>query len=206
MESRDMKKELRRRAASQTAAFDPVYLQAADRACFKSILALPAYLRAQTLFCYVSMAREPDTRLLLERAIQDGKTVAVPLCTGPGRMEARRIQSFRQLRPGVYGILEPDPDCCPVIPPEAFDFAIIPCVACTRDGRRLGHGGGYYDRYLPRLRCPVYCLCREPLLLSDLPTEPFDRRVDAVLTETACYRTEAPPQTGRDFAPRPADA
>ncbi len=67
--------------------------------------------------------------------------------------------------------------------PEEIDLAIVPCVAADRRGFRLGHGGGYYDRYLGKLHCPRICLCRGRALLECVPAEEFDLRMDMILTE-----------------------
>ena len=74
-----------------------------------------------------------------------------------------------------------------MLSPARFDLAVIPCLSCSRDGRRLGHGGGYYDRYLPRMHCPTACLCREALLMEALPVEETDRSVSLVVTESGVY-------------------
>lgn len=176
------KKQLRQQARRILAALSPEELTAGDAAIAARVLSHPRFAAAQTLFCYVSTGREVDTRRLLARALKEGKTVAVPLCTGPGVMEARQITSPDELQPGAYGLLEPGENT-PRVPPEALDLALLPCVACDRQGNRLGHGGGYYDRFLPRLTCPTLCLCREALVLPEIPTEKTDVRPDEVVTE-----------------------
>ena len=70
-----------------------------------------------------------------------------------------------------------------MIPPEDIDFAVIPCVAAAFDGRRLGHGAGFYDRYLEKTKCPAAVLCFSPLVTEDIPTESFDVKADMVITD-----------------------
>ena len=67
------------------------------------LLAMPEYQEAQTVFCFVGTDREIDTRPILEDALAAGKTLCVPLCTEPGRMESRQITDLNQLVPGRYG-------------------------------------------------------------------------------------------------------
>lgn len=199
---RAAKKALRGAVQRQAAALPPDYLAEADIKITARLLSLPAYRAAQCIFCYVSVEGEPDTRELLTEAFAAGKSVAVPRCLGGGIMEAVPIRSLEDLtEAGAYGIPEPDKGL-PALSDEAavFDLCIVPCVACDREGRRLGHGMGYYDRFLERevaargtaCRAPeglkIVSLCYERLLQERIPTESHDRPLDAVLSEVALYR------------------
>jgi len=94
----------------------------------------------------------------------------------------RRARLDADLVPGAFGILEPKPSC-PLREPEAVDLAVVPCTAFDRAGNRLGQGGGYYDRLLPRLTCPTVCICREKLVAGRVPAEPHDLKCSLYLTE-----------------------
>ena len=119
---------------------------------------------------------------LLHALLSDGKTVALPLCREKGVMEARRIEGMGDLVSGEYGILAPRLTC-PLVEPEALDLALIPCSTGNGAGQRLGYGGGYYDRYLPRTRCPKMLLCRYQLVREDIPVEEHDVLMDYLVTE-----------------------
>ena len=80
------------------------------------------------------------------------------------------------------GIPEP-PETLPEVPPEEIGAALVPAVAFDRAGYRLGRGGGYYDRFLPRLSCPRIGLCYRAFVLSALPAEDWDVPVDRIITE-----------------------
>ena len=99
-------------------------------------------------------------------------------------MEAYGIVSFDDLESGRFGILEPKAYCGEILP-EEIDLCIIPCLCVGSSGIRLGYGGGYYDRYLPRMRPDAVraALCRERLLGSEPPSEPHDRPVLVTITE-----------------------
>lgn len=181
------KRELRAEIARAVAALPPEYCRGADEAICRAVLASAEYRRAGTLFCYVGTDREIDTRPILAAALAAGKTLAVPLCVGRGIMEARRIAGLEELVPGKYGIPAPRPDC-PLVEPGEIDLALIPCCTGNRRGQRLGYGGGFYDRYLARTRCVTMLLCRERLVRADIPTEPHDRTMDMVATETGITR------------------
>ena len=142
------------------------YREAADRAIARHLLALPEYRSAGAVFCFVSAGREIDTRPILEQTLADGKMLCVPLCVADGIMELRAIRNLEELFPGAYGILEPPADS-PALSPDQIDLAVIPCVTCSREGRRLGRGGGYYDRFLAHYRGAAVLLCRERLLRQE---------------------------------------
>jgi len=176
------KKELRAQIAQAVSELSGDYCRTADEAIRRHILESEMYQKAETLFCYVGVAREIDTAPFVRAALAAGKRVAVPLCVGKGIMEARAIQSMEDLVPGKYDIPAPAPHC-PVVEPEAFDLIIVPCSTGNAKGQRLGYGGGFYDRYLPRTRCPKVLLCREKLVREDIPVEEHDLILDYLITE-----------------------
>lgn len=158
------------------------YCHEADRRICDRLETLSAYKETEVVFCYVSTEEEIDTRTFIQNSLRDGKRVAVPKCEKHGIMEAVEIRGLEDLRPGFHGILEPK-EGCPVIPPEQLELCIIPCLAGSRNGGRLGYGGGYYDRYLPLTDAVKVLLCREELLCGDVPLEPHDCLVDILITE-----------------------
>ena len=186
-----LKKALRREVLCEAASLTPAYKKQADEAIIRCLTALPEYREAGTVFCFVGTDQEIKTWPFLLSALADGKTVAVPLCTGKGIMEARQILSKEDLMPGAYGILEPKP-ACPLVEPSQIDLAVIPCVSCTHDGRRLGHGGGYYDRYFcDAVTSTAVLICREQLVREAIPTEAHDIRFPLVITDAGIFRNGA---------------
>ena len=181
------KAALRRQLAAREQAMTQRERELSDRAIIYHVTRTEEYRRARTVFAFVGCGREIGTRALLERILSEGKELCVPLCTGPGRMECRRVQDLSVLRPGSYGIPEPPPEA-PVVPPEDIDLAIVPCVGAAADGRRLGRGGGYYDRFFDRYHGPAALLCREKLLSDQVPMEEHDKRFSLIVTEKDVYR------------------
>lgn len=186
MSLHEEKTALRHEAALKLQELDAAYLEASDDAIFHTVLAQPEIHAAHTVFCYVSVGKEPATGRLIETLLAMGKRVAVPRCQGQGIMDACPLASFSELLPAPFGLLEPGKEA-DVVAPGELDVVIAPCVAADRQGGRLGHGAGYYDRFLAKTHCPVFCLCRGRLLYNKVPTEPFDVKVGQVVTEEGIF-------------------
>lgn len=181
------KRALRREMRRRSAALPGSYWKEAGDGIARRALRLPEYLRAGVVLGFAAVSGEPDLSDFLRGALSAGKRLALPLCTGQGVMEAREIRSLRDLRPGKYGIPEPAAHC-PTIPPEELEFVLVPCVSCTAAGTRLGHGGGYYDRYLARCPGAAALACPAALLCDEIPAGEWDVSVPLVITENAVYR------------------
>ena len=181
----DAKSELRRECRAIARGLTSAYKAAASASIAETLVNGPEFAAAETVFVYLSTANEPDTAAIIDRALALGKTVCVPRSFEPPRMEAVRFTSRAELVSGRCGILEP-PASASVIPADDIDLAVIPCVCVTPDGRRLGHGGGYYDVFLgAHPNIDTVCLCFDALVRSDVPTGPTDVRIDRVIRETA---------------------
>ena len=148
---------------------------------------LPEWKRAKRIFSYISVDPEPDTLALIRLLQQNRKQVSVPRVYGKSRMLAHIIASPADLSLGPLGIPQPA-TTSPVM--EAPDIAIVPCLACDIYGNRLGHGGGYYDRYLSVTDCFSICLCPDALLFDDIPHDEHDFKPDVIVTQTRVLRKE----------------
>ena len=195
MTKAEEKQRLRRVIRELERQLSPRYKAESSRAIAAHLLAMPEYQAAGTVFCFVGMEREVDTRPILEDVLAAGKRLCVPLCVGDGIMELRAVTVLDQLVPGAYGILEPPADA-PKVDVDEVDFAILPCVTCNHLGQRLGQGGGYYDRFLTHYRGGTVLLCREKLIREEIPLEPRDMPVPWVLTERGLYEDGIPARLG----------
>lgn len=162
------------------------YRKTADKVIIQKFLTMKEYEQADIIFTYVSTEEEVNTRKLIKHALSRKKTVAIPRCLEKGIMKAYRITHLEELHLGKYGILEPLEEC-EELKPEKIDLAVIPCVACSPNGIRLGYGGGYYDRYLPQTSACKIVLCRQQMLWDNIPQEPHDCPVDIVITEAGIF-------------------
>ena len=194
-QKRAIRQEIRRREQNLSVR----YKQDASRRIANFICNSRIYQKARVISCFVGTRREIDTRPILNRVLENpDKRLCVPLCINhqnqSGVMEMREIFNFNQLSPGVMGILEPDCNQTNAIPPDQIDFIILPCLSCDiKTGRRLGYGGGYYDKYLNNLNNlnkfhgEFILLCREKLLSQEIPLEFHDILIPRILTERGFY-------------------
>lgn len=184
-EKAKLRNELRRKRRQQ----DREILLADSLAICDRLLELPELQRAKTVFCYVSCGGEVDTHRLIGMLLARGKTVAVPRCRPEGQMDCVPITAISELIPGAMNIPEPRSDA-PGIAAEQVDFAVVPAVACGKDGSRLGQGGGYYDRFLERARCDFAAVCQNDFLLPAIPCEAHDRKMKIIVTPQRVLRFE----------------
>ena len=184
MTAREQKKEYRARLSERASALEPAARAAESAAISDTVLRSFAFRQARTVFCFVSLPSEPDTRPILEETLRSGKTLLVPKCVGK-TMVPVPVTDLSALKPGAYGI--PEPVSLPSAPCPEPDLVLVPCVAASKTGARLGHGAGYYDAYLAACPAPKVCLCFDALLLPDLPAEPHDVPMDAVVTASGVF-------------------
>ena len=161
---------------------------------------------AESVFCFISVEGEPDTTPIFLRAFADGKAVFVPR-TGPERtLETVPVtldefdENAKALWPRSYGIPEP-PATLPAAVAPRIDLSLIPSLAVDAAGFRLGHGGGYYDRFIMDRRSQppsglFAAIQFGVFFISEvLPREPYDMPVDILITENG-IPTLSSAQTG----------
>ena len=131
-------------------ALDPETRAAESRLILGHIAASPAFQRAQTVLLYRAVGAELSLDALPR--LCPTKRYCYPACLPDGGMEALCPAGAEDWICGAFGIPEPDRRSAVWVPPEEIDLVICPCLAFDAAGHRLGMGGGYYDRFLPRLR------------------------------------------------------
>jgi len=131
---------------------------------------------------YWSLAHDPDTRELMETVLREGKTLLLPRCLDGKRMTALPVRNLNDVEPDYLGIPAPVMDAEGDTAAEP-DLIVVPCVAAAQDGMRLGHGAGYYDRFLAEHTGRTVCLCFRALRRASLPAEETDVPVDLVITD-----------------------
>ena len=180
--ARGEKQRIRQETRMISARLTPEYRHEASREITRQVLALPFWKQAETVMAYWSLAEEPDTRELMETALREGKTLLLPRCLDAGKMTALPVRDLTGLKAGALGIPEPEEGKDGEKIPEP-DLILVPCMTAAMNGVRLGHGAGYYDRFLAEHSGKTVCLCFRALLRADLPAEDTDVSVDLVITD-----------------------
>lgn len=142
------KPELRQHFRRLRAALPARDRAARSRALAERLFAAPRIAAARTVLAYEAVGSEVETRFLLAHLWHLGRAVALPRVRLDGTMEMRLVRGHGELEPGSHGILQPNTTVSPPWVPDASDVVLVPGLAFTADGLRLGQGGGYYDRFL----------------------------------------------------------
>jgi 5-formyltetrahydrofolate cyclo-ligase len=153
-------------------------------------LATPYYNKARTVALYAPIRGEVPTRDILIAALQDEKIVCYPLSHVHGRiLSFRAIKSESELEPGRLGVREPS-NSAELIPVDQIDLFVVPGLGFTRDGKRLGRGGGYYDATLraASARSRRVGLAFSDQIVDTMPTTAEDVDMDLVVTEAETLR------------------
>jgi len=194
---RDRKRSLRDALMASRDAIEPALHADASREIAARIAALDAFRRARVVLLTLPYRSEWDATLVARHALADGKIVAVPRVDVLRRMlQPLRIRNLDvDIEAGYRGIPEPR-EHCPPVEAETIEWVLVPGVAFDVDGRRLGYGGGYYDRLLPLLSSttPRVAGAFEVQLVDCVPAAPHDVGVDCIATElrlVGCARTPA---------------
>jgi 5-formyltetrahydrofolate cyclo-ligase len=185
MDIKEQKNQLRQRIKEINETLTPEYCEEASRKICRKVIETEGFKKAETVFCFVGVGSEPDTREIIEMALKAGKHLCVPLCLDKTSMAAIEITDYdRDLVPGFFGLLEPKKNL-PVVYVDNIDFAVIPCVSCDSEGNRLGHGRGYYDRYLEgrNFQCVLLCFEKSMSEVGEIPVDEHDRAIEMVITD-----------------------
>lgn len=173
------KKELRRQIREKKRAMTEEQIVSASARLGELFAASRQYAEAKTIYGYLPYNQEVRTVPMLERALADGKRVAVPKVYGDD-MKFIYITDMSRIEKGYAGIPEPVDDGPVADDPTAL--VLMPGLAFDPQGHRIGYGGGFYDRFLAQEpNHPTVALCYEFQMLPKLETEEFDIPVDCVL-------------------------
>ena len=173
------KKELRRQIREKKRAMTEAQIVAASERLGELFLNCPEYQAAKTIYGYLPYNQEVRTVPMLEQAMKDGKRVAVPKCYGD-QMRFIYMEDLSLVENGYANIPEPIADEPVADDPTAL--VLMPGLAFTEEGNRMGYGGGFYDKFLAaEPNHPTVALCYDFQMVDYIPTDDYDIPVDRVL-------------------------
>ena len=173
------KKELRRQIRDQKRQMSEEEIVNASEKLEVMFISTEQYRNAKTIYGYLPYNQEVRTTSILARALQDGKRVAVPKLYGP-EMKFIYLTDLSQVEKSDKGIPEPVFDSPVGDDPTAL--VLMPGLAFTKNGDRMGYGGGYYDKFLAvEPDHPTVALCFDFQIVDEIPTDDYDVPVDLVL-------------------------
>ncbi len=159
-----------------------------SRKIVEKLFSMPEWKAARAVGVYVSASSEVMTEDILKHAHLQGKKLRAPKVLGEHKMRFFEVQSPEDLEKGHFGIMEPG-DSCKKVGCSTMDLILVPGIAFDKKGFRLGHGLGFYDRFLPRAKKTFLVgLSYEKTLASSLPHDANDFPVHAVVTEKQIIR------------------
>lgn len=179
------KAELRLQMLKKRSSLAPEEIHHNSKSLYRLFIQLPVYQSSQVILSYMPYGKEANVLPINQRILEDGKTLLIPRVKNATDLEAIPVESLNSgLVQGAFGIWEPDPVRDPM-DPQSIDLVLVPGLAFDRKGNRLGHGKGYYDRFLEKCSPQAFFIgvCHSFQIFDSIPSEVYDRRVHGLLTE-----------------------
>lgn len=175
MDKQVLRKEIREKKRAMTEA----EIVSKSEKLGQLFIASEAYRKAKTIYGYLPYNQEVRTVAMLQQALEDGKRVAVPKCYGD-EMRFIYLDDLSKVEKGYCGIPEPIED--EPIADDKSALVLMPGLAFTKEGLRMGYGGGFYDKFLAsEPGHPTLALCYDFQMVEHIPTEDYDIPVDTVI-------------------------
>lgn len=190
MDLKRKKQELRKLCREQRRSLTDVQWKEQSDAIFRVITGSDEYQNAVAIHCYVSMNDrfEVNTHPLLNHALELEKRVIVPeINSSSGTLTHSELRSLDSLVNNSWGV--PEPEISRPADPAECDLILVPLLAADRNGNRLGYGKGYYDKFLESLDVPAFGLLFSTFILDEIPSEPFDQKLNGLFTENGLIYT-----------------
>ena len=186
----ERKKGLRQKMLAMRRALSANETESRSSSLKENILSLPEYKNAKKIMAFLAMKGESNLDGFIRQALLDGKEVYIPVCLPERQMEAGRLIDMEHFEKGPLG-LRNLPAGYEVTSPESLDLVLIPGLAVSQEGIRLGMGAGYYDRYLARVPFEKRVAALWDFqVIPDMPSEPFDQKIAKIVTDKSVIVTK----------------
>lgn len=175
------KQVMRKAYLARLQGLAPATLRRESQQLTRRLLATPVWRQAQAVALTMSQSFEVDTSQLIRAAWIQGKVAAVPRTRPQHQLEFVAVTEDTEYQETHFGVLEPVNGR--VLAQPALDLVVVPGLAFTATGRRLGFGGGYYDRYLADYpgKTVAMALTTQLAQPAEWPVDDFDVTIDQVL-------------------------
>ncbi|MFB3118692.1 MAG: 5-formyltetrahydrofolate cyclo-ligase [Myxococcota bacterium] len=181
----ESKRRLRRQMLRLRKDVTPADSARAGQAAANVLIDLELARRAKRIALYAALPYELPTRPLFDAVVEKGGAALLPRTVDPPGLEFFAVEHWEDLRPGAFGVLEPQNDGT-AVRLNPGDLVVVPGVAFDEDGYRLGHGKGYYDRAFATEIGDVPTLVGfgyEFQIVGAVPHDHRDRQMDAIVTD-----------------------
>lgn len=169
------KKEIRKKMLAIRRSLEDIYVREVSHIICEKLKKSPVYKEAESICLYMPINKEVDVTELL-----DTGNIYIPKIIDK-TMDFYLYEGNDSIEAGAFGILEPTGK--KMLKPDNKTLVVMPGVAFSRDGYRLGYGGGYYDTYLNKYpMCRKAAVCFQEQLVEELPVEEHDVKADIVIT------------------------
>ena len=181
------KQALRKQLRTVRAALPKSACEARSAKTMERLLGLEELRSATVVLAFASIGNEVSTSAFIDACLEGGKRVGLPRVVGDD-LALHEIASGTELVPGAFSVPEP-PETSRILSDDEIDFALIPALAVDPRGHRIGYGGGYYDRLLPRLGSATTCaVVYDFQLIAEVPDLRFDAKVELIVTDDRVLR------------------
>ena len=183
----DTKQLLRQKYRSIRDSFGEEFIHQTSKHACENLISSQAFANADTVLLYFPIKNEISPLDIFDVAHRLGKTVAFPLCQKESHtLVFCKVTSLDKLVPSQHGLFEPSNEC-EIITPDEHTLCIVPALAFSKSGSRLGYGGGYYDRFLANFKGISAGFSYSSLLVDSLPTSEHDIPLDMIITESEVH-------------------
>lgn len=180
----EVKAQIRHRMLDLRRALAPEQAAVLSVSILERLCRIEAFRSARQVLTYVaSKDNEVDTNPLIAKLLGEGREVAVPLVVSDETMRWIRINSLEKLKPGRFGILEPQEDRTEIEPGSESSACVVPGIAFDVIGHRIGYGKGFFDRFLAVYSGLTFGLAYDFQVFASLPFDAHDHSVGTVVTE-----------------------
>ena len=186
----ERKKGLRQKMLAMRRALSANETESRSSSLKENILSLPECKNVKKIMAFLAMRGESNLDGFIRQALLDGKEVYIPVCLPERQMEAGRLIDMEHFEKGPLG-LRNLPAGYEVTSPESLDLVLIPGLAVSQEGIRLGMGAGYYDRYLARVPFEKRVAALWDFqVIPDIPSEPLDQKIAKIVTDKSVIVTK----------------